>query len=252
MSFLKKIFPSKHTKNIHEEPDLSSAITLKDLTAKDIMIPQGDIIWFDETATLKDVENHILSTPHTRFPVCRGTLDKIIGFVSVKDILAMSASKNPFTLSAHIKKPLFVSPSMPCINLLLSMRNNKTYLAIVVDEFGGTDGLVAVSDLLNTIMDTYEEDDTQAPQDYVDLEDGTILVNGRVLLEDFTRHYGIDLLKDIKPTPDIETLGGLVMHLTPDIPDRGEIVQHPSGLVFEVVESTPRTVKRLKIHNVQK
>lgn len=216
-------------------------------TVEDAMVPRPDIVGLDESASLDDVLAAIRTHGHTRIPVYRGSLDEIVGMVHMRDVVAYWGSDRAFSLKGVVRKILFVPSSMPAIQLLAQMRATRTHMAIVVDEYGGTDGLVTISDLVEEIVGSIEDEhDEVAPLQLVQIPDGSFEADARASLEALEDKLGIEFLED-EEGEDIETIGGLVTDLAGRVPRRGERFTHPSGLIFEVLDADPRRVKRLRI-----
>jgi CBS domain containing-hemolysin-like protein len=191
---------------------------------------------------------------HSRLPVYRETLDDPTGFVHIKDVLSLiepgesgTFHLRPATIG-EIKRPILpVPPSMPVLDLLVKMQTAHVQLALVIDEYGGTDGLVSIEDLIEEIVgdieDEHDEDDVPLRRD----EAGAYIADARVDLEDFRAETGLALDVEDEAAEDVDTLGGVVTFLLGRVPQRGEIVAHPAGYEIEVLEADPRRVKRLRI-----
>lgn len=256
------------------------------LRVDDVMLPRADIMAIDEQASLGELFTLFETTSHSRIPLYRETLDDPRGMVHIKDLMLWIASRStPDTLrntrqehqqgraalrlvetrkkittladidleqtiaSTKIRRSmLYIPPSMPVLDLLLRMQSTRTHLAFVVDEYGGTDGLVSIEDLVEEVVGEIEDEH--------DIEEGAtltvhpkrgLLAKARTTIEELEVHLGYDLVSD-EDGDDIDTLGGLVFALAKRVPVRGEIVVHPSGIEFEVLDADPRRIKRLRIH----
>jgi CBS domain containing-hemolysin-like protein len=184
---------------------------------------------------------------HTRLPVYRDNLDDVIGMVHIKDLLPYWGDGAEFKLEPLIREVLFVPPSMRILDLLLQMRDTGVHMAIVVDEYGGTDGLATIEDLVEEIVgEIQDEHDKILPPQIVELPNGALEADARVEVEELERRLGIELL-DAERREDVDTLGGLLFTLLDRVPARGEIVRHPAGVEFAVLEADPRRIKRLRI-----
>ena len=235
----------------HERRLLANVLRLRGVAAYDVMVPRADITGVEVNTSLEELIELINTTGHSRYPVYRGALDDAIGLVHIKDVLMLVASGKPFGLSRIVRKVLFVSPSMRILDLLLEMRLKRTHMALVVDEFGGIDGLVTIEDLVEQIVGEIEDEhDPDAEPDYVERPDGVAEADARMPLEEFEARVGP--LLDEEEGEDIDTLGGLVSFLAGRVPSRGELIRHPSGLEFEVVDADPRRIKRLRVRNLPK
>ncbi|MEI9990429.1 MAG: hemolysin family protein [Rhizomicrobium sp.] len=232
---------------------LANLLKFGELRVSDVMIPRADIVAISEDTSLTDIVALFRDVQHSRLPVYHETLDDPIGLVHIKDILAFLEAQPDGSFQwksgsiAQFKRDiLFVPPSMPLVDLLLKMQTAHSHLALVIDEYGGTDGLVTIEDIIEEIVgdiaDEHDEDDSQVRK----IEDGLYVADARVDLEDFRTQTGIALAPE-DADQEIDTLGGLVVSLLGRVPQRGEIVAHPSGYEFEVLEADPRRVKRLRI-----
>lgn len=236
-----------------ERAMLANLLKFGELRVSDVMIPRADIVAIAEDMPLTDIVALFREVQHSRLPVYRETLDDPIGLVHIKDILAHLEVQPDGSFRwrggaiAELKRDLlFVPPSMPLLDLLLKMQTAHSHLALVIDEYGGTDGLVTIEDIIEEIVgdiaDEHDEDDQKVRK----VADGVYLADARVDLEDFRAQTGIALTPE-DADQEIDTLGGLVVSLQGRVPQRGEIVTHPSGYEFEVLEADPRRVKRLRI-----
>jgi len=225
---------------------LKNLLNMHDVTVEDVMVPRADIVAVENIVSLDDLVKLMSETSHSRIPVYRGTLDDIVGMVHIKDVLACVGSGKTFELEAILRKLLFVVPSMRALDMLLEMRTTRRHMALVVDEYGGVDGLVTIEDLVEEIVGEIEDehDLAEGPR-LIEGRNGTIIADARATIEEFEERYGI-LFGD-EDREDIDTLGGLVFALAGRVPTRGELIVHPSGLEFEIVEADPRRIKRMKI-----
>jgi CBS domain containing-hemolysin-like protein len=231
----------------HERALLSNVLRLRGTTAYDVMVPRADIMAMPEDYTLDQAIALIQRDGHSRYPVYRESLDDIAGMVHIKDVFAAVGQPGPFTLKAIERKPLFVVPSIPVLDLLLQMRQARTHMALVVDEYGGIDGLVTIEDLVETIVgDISDEHDEDAEPHMTERPDGTIELDARMPVEVFEAKLG-QVLTDEERAADIDTVGGLVFTLAGRVPAKGELVSHPSGLEFRILDADPRRIRRLRV-----
>ena len=219
---------------------------VRGLTAEDIMVPRADIVALPNTTTETELMALYLQRPHTRLPIYQDTLDDIIGFIHIKDVLTAIAGQKPVVVRDLMRDVMIVSPAKPVLDLLVEMQQNKRQLAVIVDEYGGIDGLVAINDIIEAIVGEMRDEhiNTKAAR-LLERADGTILADARVYIDDFEGKYGAILSDDERE--EIDTLGGLVMSLAGHLPTRGELLTHPSGWQFEVTDADPRRVKRLRL-----
>lgn len=226
---------------------LRNILNLHGLTVYDIMVPRVDIVAVDIDISLSELVRIMSEEAHSRIPVYRGTLDDIAGMVHIKDVLACWTREQKVTLNEIVRSVLFVAPSMPILELLLQMRVSRVHLALVVDEFGGIDGMVTIEDLVEEIVgeieDEHDDDDTPRIMQH---GDGTLVADARVPIKDFEDRVG-EILTEQEREEDIDTLGGLVFFLAGRVPVRGEVVRHGSGVEFEVLDADPRRIRRLRV-----
>ena len=238
--------------SLQERVMLSNLLSFGELKVSDVMLPRAQIVAADEDTPLAELMSLFREAKHSRLPVYRENLDDPTGLVHVKDVLTLLEPNgvNDYRLTsakiARIRRPiLFAPPSMRALDLLLKMQASHTHLALVIDEYGGTDGLVSIEDIIEEIVgDIADEHDEEAPALKRD-EDGFV-ADARVELEDFKNETGVDLATS-EADEGVDSLGGLVASLVGRVPQRGEIIAHPSGYEFEVLEADPRRIKRLRI-----
>jgi CBS domain containing-hemolysin-like protein len=235
------------TRTTSESSLLLNILKLGDQTAYDVMVPRVDIKAAPEAIGLKELIAAMREHGHSRLPIYRENLDDIIGIVHIKDLLPFVVDGAPFHLKKIMREAMFIAPSIRVLDLLLQMRLARAHMALVVDEFGGIDGLVTIEDLIEQIIGEIEDehDKVRGPM-LIRRSDGTIFADARAPIEDFEELVG-PILTDEEREADIDTLGGLVMSLTDRVPSRGELVSHPSGVAFEVLDADPRRIKRLRV-----
>lgn len=234
----------------HERLLLGNILHLRDVTAYDIMIPRADIAALEAETPLREVADLVARCGHSRLPVYRETLDDVIGMVHIKDVLPVIAKGRDIGLKHLTRRVLFVSPAIRVLDLLLDMRLKRTHMALVVDEYGGIDGLVTIEDLVEQIVGEIEDehDDDSEPEMVLEKDTNTLTADARVALEDFEERFGTCFSEEDKE--DTDTLGGLVFRLTGRVPLRGELITHDSGIEFEVLDADPRRIRRLRLHNL--
>jgi len=226
---------------------LLNALSFGELQVWDVMVPRSDMEAINVSARLAEVIATMREANHTRLPVYRGTLDEVIGMVHIKDMLQFWDESAGFEIESILREVLFVPPSMRVLDLLLQMRDTSIHMAMVVDEYGGTDGMVTIEDLVEEIVgEIQDEHDKILPPQIVVLPDGTLEADARVEVEALEERLGLTLL-ETERREDVNTLGGLIFMLLDRVPIRGEVVRHPVGLEFEVLDADPRRLKRLKI-----
>src|ERR1051325_10245731 len=221
-----------------------------DRTAADVMVPRVDIVALDVDQPFTEVIKCMVEHGHSRVPVYRETLDDVIGFVHVKDVLAPVADRRPVKLTRLLRKVLFVAPSVPILDLLVQMRQARTHMAMVVDEFGGIDGLATIEDVIEEIVGEIEDEhDVPDAPSLIERPDGSVIADARLPIETLEEQHGTRLRPD-GDEEAVDTLGGLVFTLAGRVPKRGEVIAHPDGIEFEVLDADPRRVKRLRVRGL--
>jgi CBS domain containing-hemolysin-like protein len=243
-----------------------------------LMVPRADITALDENEPISELLQTFNEAGVSRIPLFRETLDDPRGMIHIKDVLrwlvaeatgqppkiaedldAQPPAMNIFDLrSIDLNKPittvkirrqiLYVPPSMPAVDLLIRMQSTRIHMALVVDEYGGTDGLVTIEDLIEQVVGNIEDehDDDDEINIIVDPKLGIIAV-ARTPIEELESHLGMKLVPDDEET-EVDTIGGLIFSMLGRVPARGELIRHPTGVEFEVLDADPRRVKKLKIH----
>ena len=230
----------------HERTLLRNVLGLRDITAWDVMVPRADIAAVDVKTSIPELVSEMLKLAHSRLPVYRDNLDETLGMVHIKDVLAHSNSQTKTALSDLIREVLFVSPTIRALDLLQEMRMTRRHLALVVDEFGGIDGLITIEDLVEEIVgEIIDEHDVEETTKILNQPDGSAIANARATIENLEDLFGPILNTEEKDEAD--TIAGLIFHLTGRIAKRGEVIRHNSGLEFEILEADPRRLKTVRI-----
>jgi CBS domain containing-hemolysin-like protein len=229
---------------------LRNILQLRNLTAYDVMVPRADIAAVPVDVELAELVRIVSTKGHSRLPVYRETLDDVVGMVHIKDVLTCLIGDRPFDLKSILREVLFIAPSMRVLDLLLQMRLARIHMALVIDEFGGIDGLMTIEDVVEEIVGEIEDEhDVEQGPKMLARPDGSLIADARTTIEEFERRVG-PVLSEEERERDIDTLGGLVSALTGHVPTRGESVTHPSGIVFEVIEADPRRIRRLRVRDL--
>jgi CBS domain containing-hemolysin-like protein len=235
---------------------LGNLLKFGELTLRDIMVPRAEIVAVDQGIGLAELLKLFHEAQHSRLPVYRETLDDPTGLIHVKDVLGLLQPEpgGAYCLSPNaritglLRPILFAPPSMRALDLLLKMQSTHTHLALVIDEYGGTDGLVSIEDIIEEIVgDIADEHDDDAAT--LKPDGNGFIADARMDLDDFQAQTGHDLLVEVgeEDVGDIDSLGGLVVSLLGRVPLRGEIVNHPDGSEFQVLEADPRRVRKLRV-----
>ncbi len=226
---------------------IANVLRLRGTTADDVMVPRADIVAMRVDVTLEQAIDLLRREGHSRLPVYREQLDDIVGMVHVKDVFAYVGRPEAFSLEAILRRPLMVAPQMPVLDLLLQMRQARVHLALVVDEYGGIDGLVTIEDLVETIVgDIADEHDEVLGPMVTERADGALDIDARLPVEEFEARLGPVLTEDEREA-DIDTVGGLVFTLAGRVPARGEVLGHPSGVEFRVLDADARRIRRVRV-----
>jgi len=216
-------------------------------TAGDICVTRGDIIAVPSNISFDDLVRAFADAGHSRLPVYGESLDEVIGMIHIKDVFVASVDQSrDRSLQALMREPLFVPESMSVIELLARMRAARVHLGIVVDEFGGTEGLVTIEDIVEEIVGEIEDEHDEAEAGMLTmLEDGVWEADARIELEELAEAVDARLSSD---DDEVDTLGGLMFLLAGHIPAKGGCVAHPSGWKLEAVDSDPRRIIRIRLH----
>jgi CBS domain containing-hemolysin-like protein len=234
-----------------ERQMLRNLLHFGDQTAGDIAVTRGDIISVPSYISFDELVRAFADAGHSRLPVYGESLDSVIGMVHIKDVFMASVDPSrDRSLTALMREPLFVPESMGVIELLARMRAQRTHLAIVVDEFGGTEGLVTIEDVVEEIVGDIEDEHDEAEAGMLTmLDEGLWEADARLELEELALAVDPRLSSD---EDEVDTLGGLVFLLAGHIPAKGECVTHPSGWKLEAVDSDPHRIIRVRLHAPQK
>ena len=230
-----------------ERQMLRNLLHFGDETAGDICVNRGDIVSVPSTIAFEDLVQAFAEAEHSRLPVYGDSLDEIVGMVHIKDVFSAMIDKDrDRSMATLMRLPLFVPESMGVIDLLARMRAQRIHLAIVVDEFGGTEGLVTIEDVVEEIVGEIEDEhDVEEAGMLSRLDEGVWEADARIELEDLAEAVDARLVWE---EDEVDTLGGLVFLLAGHIPARGESVLHPSGWRLETIDSDPRKILRVRLH----
>jgi magnesium and cobalt transporter len=227
-------------------------INLRRMRVEDVAIPTAEIVAAPNGITKDELVKLFRETGMTRIPVYEGTLDSPLGFVHLKDFAlthGFNGDTTEFDLVSMLRPLLFVPPSMPIGVLLTKMQTERRHMALVIDEYGGVDGLLTIEDLIEQVVGEIEDEhDTDEDRPWIQEKPGCYVALAKTPLVDFEEEIGRSLTDhDAVDEEEIDTLGGLVFMLSGRVPARGEVVQHPNGPEFEVIDADPRRIKRLRV-----
>jgi magnesium and cobalt transporter len=231
----------------HERALIANVLHLREISADDVMVPRADIVAMRLDVSYEQAIAQIREEGHSRLPVYREQLDEVVGMVHIKDVFSYAGKPETFSLEPLLRRPLMIAPQIPVLDLLLQMRQSRMHLALVVDEYGGIDGLLTIEDLVETIVgDISDEHDEVVGPMVTERPDGSLDVNARLPVEAFEQRLG-PVLTEHERESDIDTVGGLVFRLAGRVPARGEVVSHSSGLEFRVLDADPRRIRRVRV-----
>ncbi len=233
-------------------PAALGMLNLRRMRVEDVMIPKADIWAVPVTISMEELVEIFRKCALTRLPVFDGTLDTPLGFANLKDlamVYGFGNDKGNYDLKAIVRPLLYVPPSMPLGILLQKMQAERIHMALVIDEYGGTDGLVTIEDLIEQVVGAIEDEhDIEETKSWVQEDDGIFVAQAKTALDEFEKEIGKTLTDhDDIDEEDVDTLGGLVFMIAGHVPVRGEVVRHPDGTEFEVLDADPRRIKRLRV-----
>lgn len=252
--------PKTHTAKVDNAQDsvrpthgqTHGMINLRRMRVEDVAIPKAEIVAVPANVTREQLVKTFRDTGMTRLPVFQDTLDTPIGLIHLKDFAlrhGFTTKTTRFVMKSMLRPLLFVPPSMPIGVLLQKMQQERRHMALVIDEYGGVDGLVTIEDLIEQVIGQIEDEhDVEEDKHWTKENEVTYLALAKAPLDEFAKETGVDLTEDDSvDEEEIDTLGGLVFMLSGRVPARGEVVQHPAGHEFEVVDADPRRIKRLRV-----
>lgn len=229
---------------VEEREMLHNVLGFGDLKVSEIMIPRSDIDAIPVNITFDELKEVLIDKEHTRMPVYQDNLDNVIGFIHIKDLVPMLIGIKPFVISEILRQILVISPSMKLIDLLAKMRSSCVHIALVLDEYGGTDGMVTIENIVEEITgEINDEHDEGESAPFRKLPNGDIETNSRLKIHKLEYLFGIKIEQD----EDFDTVGGLILSLTGKLPEAGQIIYHESGVVFEIIERDSRRINKLLI-----
>lgn len=231
---------------------LMNILHFGDLRVEDVMVPRADIVAVEDTDSFEELIQQFHVAGHSRLPVYHETPDDPIGMYHIKDLLGLVVG-NPAAHEAtqsevnKLRRPvLFAPPSMPVIDLFQKMQATRVHMALVIDEYGGTDGLVTIEDLVEEVFGEIEDEHDTAETDLIrKVREGVFLADARCEVEDVEELLEVSFGLD--EDEDVDTLGGLIFSIIDRVPQRGELIDHPAGLEFEIIDVDPRRIKKVRL-----
>jgi len=230
-----------------ERQMLRNLLHFGEQTAGDICVTRGDIMSVPSSISFDDLVRAFADAGHSRLPVYGESLDNVVGMIHIKDVFMASVdASRDRSVAALMREPLFVPESMGVIELLARMRQQRIHLGIVVDEFGGTEGLVTIEDVVEEIVGDIEDEHDEAEAGMLTMvDDGLWEADARLELDELAQAVDPRLSS---AEDEVDTVGGLVFLLAGHIPTKGECIPHPSGWTFEALDSDPRRIIRVRLH----
>lgn len=231
-----------------ERQMLKRLLHFGETTADDVCVPRADIIAIEQKEDFDSVVKVFCEAGHSRLPVYRESLDEVIGMIHIRDIFAVLASgeERPATIESFIREPRYVPESMGVLDLLAEMQTTRTHMAIVLDEYSGTEGIVTIEDIVEEIVGEIEDEhDEEAAELLTEMPEGIWEAEARAELDDVAEIIDARLGE---VEEDVDTLGGLAFVLAGRVPDQGEQLEHPSGWTLEIIESDSKRVTKLRLH----
>ncbi len=227
---------------------LTNVLSLRDMDVTDVMIPRVDIVAVEVSSSVEDLLSLLIEKQYSRLPVFKETLDEILGTIHIKDILAKLAKQEPLDIKSLIRAAPIVSPAMPILDLVQLMRQQRRHMVLVVDEYGGIDGLVTIGDIIEEVLGEIDDEyDIEEKAEIEYMPDGSVVVDARVYLDDLEKEIERQF-DPVNEDDENDTVGGLISSLAGRLPARGEIIDSPEiGVEFKILDSDPRKIKRVAL-----
>ena len=230
-----------------EKSILSNILSINKLKADDVMIPRASIVAISQNSSFKNIIDTIDKESHSRMPVFRKDLDDVLGMIHIKDIIKFSGSNhNDFNIKKIMREVLFVPPTMPVMNLLLKMQATKLHMALVIDEHGGTDGLITIEDVIEEIVGEIEDEhDKDDDFNFKKIDSNTFEAKADMTLDDFNHESNLSIVEE-----NVDTLGGYIFSKINRVPYAGEVIKVDNTYQFEIIEADPRKIKKIRIFKI--
>ncbi|MAK12731.1 MAG: ion transporter [Candidatus Pelagibacter sp.] len=227
-----------------EKSILTNILGINKLKVGDVMIPRASIIAIKQNYSYEEINNIINKESHSRMPVYRKDLDDILGMVHIKDIIKFSGSqRSNFDIKSIIREILFVPPTMPVMNLLLKMQATKLHMSLVIDEHGGTDGLITIEDVIEEIVGEIEDEhDKDDDYNFKEINSNTFEAKAEMTIDEFNKETNFNILDK-----NVDTLGGYIFSKINRVPFTGEVLNIENRYQFEIIDADPRKIKKIKI-----
>ena len=233
----------------NEKNLIKNILNLGEKSVEDIMVPRAEIVSIEKNQSIEEIFLIIDNESHSRMPVYENNLDNVLGFIHVKDLLTTSINKN-FKLTNVIRDILYVAPKSPILDLLKRMRSSRIHMGLIVDEFGGVDGLITIEDLVEEIVGEIE-DEHDADDDETllyKINEYTVIVNASYRIDDLEKFF--DTKIDLKIEEEIDTVGGLLFFLANKVPKNNQVYKYKDSLQFKVIKASARRIESLQIKKI--
>ena len=228
---------------------IKNILNLNNKSVEDVMVPRAEIVSIKKNQTMKEVLSIIENETHSRMPVYDNNLDNVLGFLHIKDLLKNTTDNN-FELQSVVRDVLYVAPKSPILDLLKRMRFSRIHMGLVVDEFGGVDGLVTIEDLVEEIVGEIEDEhDADDQEDMLTrVDDNTVLVNASFKIEDLEKYFDINI--DLQNDDEIDTVGGMMFFIANKVPKNNQVYKYKNILQFKVIKASARRIESLEIKKI--
>ena len=233
----------------NEKNLIKNILNLDEKSVEDIMVPRAEIVSIEKNQSIEEIFLIIDNESHSRMPVYENNLDNVLGFIHVKDLLTTSINKN-FKLTNVIRDILYVAPKSPILDLLKRMRSSRIHMGLIVDEFGGVDGLITIEDLVEEIVGEIE-DEHDADDDEIllyKINEYTVIVNASYRIDDLEKFF--DTKIDLKIEEEIDTVRGLLFFLANKVPKNNQVYKYKDSLQFKVIKASARRIESLQIKKI--
>lgn len=229
-----------------EKALLRNVLTFSELAVEDVMVPRADIVFVHHNVSIEDLKKTIINQAHTRIPVCRDTLDDVVGFIHIKDLVYSLSKAGEFNIDDIMRQALFVPPSMKLTDVLLKMKTARVHMALVVDEYGGTSGIVTLEDVVEEIVGEIEDehDKSEEQRMLVKVDDAIYEASARIEISRIEEIFATQLQKESEKE-DFDTLGGMLFARLGRVPSKGEVISDELGFEYEIIDADPRRIKRV-------
>ena len=251
LSFIATNQGEKNNDKLHDNNEknlIKNILNLNNKSVEDIMVPRAEIVSIEKKQNINEILSIIDNESHSRMPVYENNLDNVLGFCHIKDLINSNTNKN-FTLQKVLRNILYVAPKSPILDLLKRMRSSRIHMGLVVDEFGGVDGLVTIEDLVEEIVGEIEDEHDAEDQDDLikKINQSTILVDASYKIEDLENYFNLKIKLD---DDEIDTVGGLLFFIANKVPQNNQIYKYGNNLQFKVVKASARKIEYLEIKKI--